>query len=273
MNGLTIFSHSLRQVVGNLNMAVRISWWFVAIVLAVMVVGMVVLPDWLLAALKGAPYEEADIAGGEAILFLIGTLAALVFSAWAISLIAIVWHRYILLEEVPQGIIPYRGDFRIGRYFWYGVGIYLIAGLVVALVGSVLGMAFGVGAVSMMSDASSGSIVGAAFLIGLVLGVAVTVLYLRLALILPAVALDEGLTIGGAWEASAGYTGAIVVTALVLTFLNIIVGTVLEMASGTVLPEWLYYVLSGGFNWFYFMLNISILSTLYGHIVQKREVY
>ena len=178
-----------------------------------------------------------------------------------------------MLEEIPQGIIPYRGDFRIGRYFWYGVGIYLIAGLMVAVVGGVLGVAFGGGAVSILSDASTGGVIGGAFLIGLVLGVAVTVLYLRLALILPAVALDEGLTIREAWEASAGYTGAIIVLALVLTFLNIIVGTGLEMANGTVLPGWLYFVLSGGFNWFYFMLNISILSTLYGHIVQKREVY
>jgi hypothetical protein len=48
---------------------------------------------------------------------------------------------------------------------------------------------------------------------------------------------------------------------------------VLISAQGNVALSLFVSFASLAFQWFYFMLNISILSTLYGHIVQKREVY
>jgi len=47
----------------------------------------------------------------------------------------------------------------------------------------------------------------------------------------------------------------------------------LSAVAGSNGASFLVTVLGLGFQWFYFMLNISVLSTLYGHIIEKREVY
>ncbi|MBL1434586.1 MAG: hypothetical protein COB08_000095 [Rhodobacteraceae bacterium] len=277
MNGLTILSHSFRQVTGNLGMAIRVSGWLVAI--CVIGGGMLVStqPEWLNAALNQNMEGMADASsnsGGSAGLVLLLTLAVTVFLFWSVSLVAIVWHRFILLEEIPQGIIPYRKEFRIGRYFWLGVGISLLAGLVVVLVSGILGAAFGPFLVSSMQGMAGGQgsgMVGIGFLMGLLVGTIVAVLYLRMALVLPAVALDDSLTIRQAWGDTSGHTWAIVGLALALAFINMVVPMVINLAFGEMF--WVSLAAMGLYQWFYFMLSISILSTLYGHIVQKREVH
>lgn len=276
MNGLTIFNHSARQVTGNLGMAIRVSWWFVAIILVAVIVAFLLIPEDVLSALDQTPEEIADnlsISGGSALLLILAAIAAAVFIFWAASLIAIVWHRYILLEEMPIGTIPYRKEFRIGRYFWYGVGVTLLTLIVGMVIGGFLLMILGPGAMSSLEANQLGGGLALGIIGALITGIIVTVFYLRMALILPAVALEEGLTIGKAWEASKGYSGAIAGAAVMLTILNIVVGFIFEFLLAFGLPELLVSVFDLAFNWFYFMLNISILSTLYGHIVQKREIY
>ena len=272
MNGINIFNHSVRQITGNLGMAIRVSWWFVAFVILAVVALYLLAPDDLLLALNKSPEyiaENLSMSGSGVLLLSLAVIAAVVVSLWSISLIAIVWHRYILLEENPVGTIPYNKDFRVGRYFWYGVGISLLAGIVAMVVGGFLIMIFGPSA--MQSTSGAGALLG---LLGvLIVGLIVTVLYLRMALILPAVALEEGLSLGKAWEASKGYTSAIAGAAVMLTILNMVAGFVLGFLPDIGIPGLLVSALELAYNWFYFMLNISILSTLYGHIVQKREVY
>lgn len=277
MNGLTIFSHSLRQVTGSLGVAIKVSGWLVAIYVIIGGMFYWLRPDWLIALLnqdaKGME-NAADFSGGSLGLFFLLVIALSIFLLWAISLVAIAWHRYILLEEIPQGIIPYRMGFHVGRYFWYGLGISLLAVLAVGIVSGILGMIFGPFFMSTMGNAAGapgGGAFAIGFLSGLIVGIVITVLYLRMALVLPAVALDERLTIGQAWVETSGYTGAIIVLALVLAFINTVVPMVINVAFAELI--WLDLALSGLFQWFFFMLNISVLSTLYGHIVQKREVY
>ncbi|HIP24355.1 MAG TPA: hypothetical protein EYG79_12295 [Rhodobacteraceae bacterium] len=214
--------------------------------------------------------DAVDLTGASVGLVLLLILVATVFLFWSVSLVAIVWHRYILLEEIPQGVIPYRADFRIGRYFWLGVGISLLAALVVGILSGILGMIFGPLFMNSMQGVASGA-AGVGFLMGLLVGTIVAVLYLRMALVLPAVALDDRLTIGQAWEQTSGHTGAIIGLALALAFVNMVVPMVINLAFGE--SVWINLAFMGLYQWFYFMLGISILSTLYGHIVQKREVY
>ena len=277
MNGLTILAHSFRQVSGNLGMAIKVSGWLV--VLYVIGGGLLMwqMPDWMDAAMAQDPQSmvnAADLSGGSVGLVFVGMLVAAIFLLWSISLVAIVWHRYILLEEVPRGLIPYRSDFHVGRYFWYGAGISLLAALAVGVVTIFLGMIFGpffMGSMQGMATGQSAGLGGVSLLVGIVLGTIIAVLYLRMALILPAVALDESLTIGQAWAQTSGYTGAILSLALALAFINAVVPLVITLAFGELV--WINMLLTGLYQWFYFMLGISILSTLYGVIVQKREVY
>ena len=263
MNGLAIFSHSFRQVSGNLGMAIKVSGWLVAVVI-ILFTGL--SQTGTLAGLEVNGPNVGQMAIGGSLVILAGA----VFLFWGVSVVAIAWHRYILLEEIPRGVIPYRADFRVGRYFWYGVGISLLAVLAVAIVSGILGVVVGPFFMESMQEPTGGLSTGA-FVLGLFVGTIVVVLYLRMALVLPAVALEEGLTIGQAWATTSGHTAAIVVLALILSLINSVVPMVISIAMAD-LPL-LNVVLNGLYQWFYFMLSISVLSTLYGHIVQKREVY
>jgi len=277
MNGLTILAHSFRQVSGNLGMAIKVSGWLVVVYVIISFALLNMAPDFLQAALNqdaDGLTRAAEAMDGNGGLFFLSFLAALVFLIWSVSLIAIVWHRYILLEEMPRGIIPYRKGLRVFRYFWFGFVISLLAGVVFVILGIISGIIFGPfleGALPNGAQGLSAGLSVTTFLIGLLIGLIVFVVYLRMALILPAVALDERLTIGQAWGETSGFTGAIIVLALALSFISAVVPMVITFAFGSM--PWVDTVLSGLFQWFYFMLNISVLSTLYGHIVQKREVY
>lgn len=274
MDGVTIFNHSARQILGNLGMALRVSWWFIAILLALLFMLFQMLPAGFIAALRLPPEEmgAALAAAGLPAGFILAAIVTMIFVLWSVSLIAIVWHRYILLEEIPAGIIPYRKDFRVGSYFWTGIGISLLAALVAMLIGGILVMILGPGiAASMQGGGGGGALLG--LLGALVTGIIVTVFYLRMALILPGVALEDGLTLAQSWEASKGFSGAIAMVAVMMTVLNIVMGFLVDIFPQSGAAGMLRAGLQLAFNWFYFMLNISILSTLYGHIVQKREVY
>ncbi|MCF6271997.1 MAG: hypothetical protein L3J37_02230 [Rhodobacteraceae bacterium] len=267
MNGMTIFNHSVRQITGNLGMAIKISGWFVMLVILMLLVGYWLIPPELLGMITSPPEEmmtQLPVPLGEATTFMLLLAVAAVALSWGGALIAIVWHRYILLEEIPRGTIPYNPNYRIGKYFWSGVGIWLLITLAVILLGGLL-----IGILSLLTGGGVLAVLTSA----LVTGVLITALYLRMALILPAIALQENLTIGQAWEQSAGSFGAIAVLALMLTILSIVADFIIEFLAGVGLPVLIISALQLGFAWFYFMLNISVLSTLYGYLVQKREVY
>ncbi len=271
MNGLTILSHSFRQVSGNLGMAIKISGWLVLIASIGGGLMLWAAPDWLTAAMDQnaeGMMDAVDFSGSNVGVVMGLFIAAMVFLFWGVTLVAIAWHRYILLEEVPQGLVPYRKEFQVGRYFWLGIGISLLATLVVGLVSVILGMIVGPFVASTTTGQGVG---GISFFMSLLMGVILAVIYLRMALVLPAVALGGQLTIGQAWTQTSGYTGAIFVLALALAFINAVVPIVITLVLGELV--WINMAAVVLYQWFYFMLSISVLSTLYGHIVQKREVY
>ena len=273
MNGLAIFSHSLRQVTGNFGMAIKLSGWLVLIYAAAFGTLYLATPNLLSATLIQDPYGvqgAAATAGSDSVFFLLLFVLAAVFMFWGISVVAIAWHRYILLEEVPRGIIPYRKEFPVGRYFWYGVGVSLLAVLAVAIISAILGRAIGPYFLQVLQAPSGGASIGA-FLLGLFVGTIALMLYLRMALVLPAVALEGQLNIRQAWTTTSGHAAAIVVVALILALINVVVPPMINLVTAA-LPL-MNSALNGLYQWFYFMLNISVLSTLYGHIVQNREVY
>lgn len=271
MNGLTILSHSFRQIKGNLAVAVMVSAWLVAIYVAALAVLFRYMPEWLAAAIAqdSARMEAAlDFSGQSVGMAAALLLLALVFLLWAASLVAITWHRYILLEEAPKGFLPNPSNFPIGKYAWRGLGITFLAALAAGLVGGVLAM--------IMGPASFGATATPAGLMTelarqFITNIVMLVLYLRMALVLPSLALGAGLTIGQAWEKSTGYTGAILGLAVLLALINGVVPLLISLLFGQLV--WIEMALNGAFLWFYFMLNISVLSTLYGYIVQQREVH
>ncbi len=260
MNGLTILAHSFRQVTGNLGMASRISGGF-----------------WIL--LLGASFAYGLIAGLSQSMFLsiLFGIALIIFLVWGISLVAVVWHRFILLEELPSGFLPYREGLRVWPYFWYGIGIAII--VILALLALLFASTIVMDAEDMLAafGQNTNSVALKDIALRFVVGLLASLIYLRLALILPAVALEEQMTLGDSWGETKGFSFAILVIAVMLALLNsggaIFYGVAVMSVHNSPALLMLVSIAFLLFQWFYFMLNISVLSTLYGHIVQKREVY
>lgn len=260
MNGITIFMHSFRQVLGNLAMAARISGglWIILIIAAV-AYGVIV-------ALSGSVFF--------AIMFGIAMLIALI---WGVSLIAVLWHRFILREERPSGFIPSAKGLPVWPYFWYGFGIAIIVFILLFVILLIAGLFMEPGAVLRAFDQQNVSMELSDIGLRAVISILATALYLRLALVLPSVALEEKVTIGESWGETKPFLGAIVMVAILLTVFNGVVMVIFGLVMSSFAPDGAASVVISLllvlFQWFYFMLNISILSTLFGHIVQKRDIY
>jgi hypothetical protein len=259
-NGMTIFLHSWRQVVGNLGMAVRASGGV-----------------WLLLFGAGVVLTLAAILSGSQFLAALFMITFVVMAVWGVSLVAVVWHRYILLEEPPAGFVPMRDGMNIWPYFWSGIGITFIGSLVLMLLYFLATLFVEPSWIQQAFFAQPVSMQPAHILMRWAVGMLVTVIYLRLALALPAIALDKKLSFAASWQSTKPYFGAIVNVSFILSLFNAVVmlvyGAALDAVAGSAGVRMVVVVLGLGFQWFYFMLNISILSTLYGHIIEKREVY
>ena len=260
MRGLTILLHSFRLVTGNIGMAIRISWWLG--------------PAILIAIILMVALIESDMYP----VFVMLAIALVPFFIWSISLIAVVWHRYILLAEIPKGIFPYRKGLSIWRYFWHGLGI----GLLLILIGMVLGFILTV----IFSQIAPISLV----LLPIITFIIMMVIFYRIALILPSVAIDETLSLADAFRESRGFTWDITVMVILVVLaniaINIMIGVIFELPAKTDTSSFdpnattvltgvsyiLYMVISVTFTWFTSILNISILTTLYGYIVERRQI-
>lgn len=185
-----------------------------------------------------------------AILF-IGVVMLFTF-AW----IAVAWHRFVLLEEYP-GLIPAVTDRPIWPYVWRTLGLGVLLFVIILFLSVILGIV-----VPLMPSAALGLV---AFLIGTV----VTYVWLRSALILPAVAVGEDLTLRDAWTASAPQARAISGAAAILVALNLLVGLV---QSAIVSPGPVGIGISLAVTWVTLMVGTSILTTLYGHLIQNRPL-
>lgn len=253
MKGLQIFRHSVRQVFGNFAAALRVSGILYLVQAAVgLAVGVSAFTDR--EAMQGMMRRgEFPWLG-----FLVVLVVAIVTSLW----IAVAWHRYVLKAEQSGVVPPFRGD-RIIAYFGKSLLIFVIL-IPIAFVMVIVASVF-VSPLAMSGMMMAAAVVGA-FVIYLPVGV----VGLRLSSILPGVALGETRGVGDGWAATKGEAGALVV----VTVLSIALALVLNMPQQFILeagsvPALIWQLISG---WIVLMVGISVLTTLYGHYIEKREL-
>lgn len=240
MLGLKIFVHSLRMVLRNWREALRI---FLVPNLAIGLLAFVILGS-----------------GGKPISGLAAVLATVVALAWVYILFwcIVSWHRFVLLEEMPQGWNP---PARFDR-----VLAYVGRGFLLALIISACVIPFGFLVVPAMS------IVPLAVLqiITMALTVGVAVLGFRLVAILPAAAIGTPLKMGDAFRATSGATGTLLVLVLISGAVSYLIDLTapalisVSPAVGTVLYLLVYSIMA--------VVNISILTTIFGHYVEGRSI-
>lgn len=178
---------------------------------------------------------------------------------------AIFWHRYALLTGDERGTVTSPGTAVFGQYF-KGLLVIVLVIFVVAFFGSIA-----IAAIGFILSAALGTI--GAVVLGLAsLGIWVAIAWIafRISLILPAAALGHRMGYRESWEATRSVGRDLFVLMILLFVVSIIIQLAVS-GVGFVLPfvSVILAVLQGAFG---ALLYVSVLSTLYGHLVQGRPL-
>lgn len=252
MKGWLIFKHAFGMVLRNWREALQIG---LVPALLVVAFSVVVLRSAAVELFQGVNPEDMDyvfsrpqVVSGVLVVWLV----AMVSMLWII----VNWHRFVLLEEFPTGWLP---PFRLGPVLGY-LGRIILLGVLALLFMIPVGMVAGL------------------FLVIPVLGVvALGAMYIFLAIalyrvvvILPACAVEKPVSLSTAFNATKGANFDIFILMLVSFGVNILLQLVVLAVSaivpllGALVSIPVFLALS--------LVNVSVLTTFYGHYIEGRPI-
>lgn len=233
-----ILQHAVALLGRNLGTALRLS------------IGPLVLVWMLDLAVRGRSGGGALALDGAAS-WALGLLQALIL-AW----LAVAWHRFVLLEEAPVGLLPrLHGPETLTYAMWT-----FLAQVALALFAMTGGRALAEAAAALPWPG------GLALALAIAVGFAWT--GLRLGLVLPAAALGRRLDLAEAWRLSAPAAGRLWGVAAAVMAAGML-GPWLALAWA---PPLLHAALGLAVAWAGLMLGLCLLTTLYGHLVERRSL-
>lgn len=196
-----------------------------------------------------------------------GRLTAVFLLSFLIGLwAAAAWHRFILMAERPRGFLPsvpwpvYWAFVR--KSLWVGVLIFLLIVLASVVYGVVIGFASGI------TKRPPGLVAQA---IGLCLSVPIMVLTLRLAVNLPAAAVQSPHGMTEIWKAMSDLFWTLLGLLLALTLLRYLAGEALSLLGLTPLTT-PGLVVAAVLESLLAILSLSIVTTLYGRYIEGRAL-
>ena len=244
MTGWDIFKKSVGQIYYNLGDAIRLTGllWTVGYIISL-------FPTFLWSA-------EMPPELGNSLIFAITMAINLICMMW----IAVLWHRFMLLEENIDSIVPRWS----GGLVWSYIKTAFIVGLIIVLASVVPFLIF-----SYFSPLFFGISVWLGYAILAILGLLIYYFSLRISLVLPAVAIEKPITIGDSWRITQPASAAILVASMILVLFSILLQTPFgTLSAGSVINLILSFIT----GWISVMLGVSILTTLYGHLVENRPL-
>ncbi len=257
-----VLSHALRSVLNNIRFAWHVSWPWLALLLPLGLAA-----DFLLPHIDPEATDPAAIArNGQTALGLLalGALSMLVFSSIAVS-----WHRYILMDEIPQGMTRLRLDRVVWRYFGNTLLVVLIvtvASIPLVAVVSLATVVIGLGA-----GAASGLTMAAAGLFAIPLSY-------RLMVKLPAIAIgNDGFTMREALAKTTGSSLQLCMAGVIVIIAALLIGTLLGgfavlLGAGSGGPgAFVASVVQQLVSWFVTIFTVTFLTSLYGFFVEGRD--
>lgn len=251
MLGWQIFLHSVKMVLRNLKEALQISS-VPALIGCVIIIALSVVFGISFEDISTEPNGFPDAAS-------VGTVAGFMLSVFVTVFaimfwIAVSWHRFVLLEEYPSGLLP---EFRFDRIIAY-FGRVVLLGVVMVL---------GYLPVIVALPLLSGSFEFALFAVYILF---LIVCFYRWAPILPAAAIGQPISLGQAWNSTAGAGGAILVLMLAAVAFQFVVQFALALLAAIPVFGFLIGVFVGILV--LPLINVSILTTMYGVFIEKREL-
>jgi hypothetical protein len=256
MDGIRIFVHAVRMVLGNLETALRIAGALLIVQLALTLMA----GDGYF---MSEPMQQPMMYGmqGSFLAFVLGVLQIL-FGLW----IAVAWHRFILLEETPGAYLPAWNGVAIWAYFKAGVLLAFV--VIIAVIPMMLIAGLVLFPFVAVNPAEPSLFVG---LLGfLIMYLPAAYFAYRLSPILPSAAIGEKIGLKDAWVE----TSPSGMSFVALTVVSVVAGWLIflpaMLLAGHVLT--LALIWSAVAQWLTVLVGASILTTIYGHYVQKRDL-
>ncbi len=256
-----IIRHAFRMIYDNLGQALRVSVgpYLILVIASVVAITLADLPTAFVVD------PSAGVPVGLSPLVFLAIIALLVFGLFVFGWVAVSWHRFILLEEYA-GALPAVA----GRPIWPYVGRMMLYGFFVVIAAIPIFFVFGLVAAPFASGPNdSQPVIVVGFFVFLASAL-LTFIWFRIALALPGVAVGKPISIGEAWSATSSMAGTIFGVAFLLMGINGIAGLVVGQVSA-LLPI-IGFVLNILVQWVTLMLGVSILTTFYGHLIEKRPL-
>ncbi len=259
-NAMAIIAHALRMLVVDPATTFRVVLPALVMVMGSAIASAALVPDALRPFyVKTAP-EDLPGLSSALILLLLGLVGLIGY-----ALMAILWHRHVLLNgpERDNALKPGKGI--VMGYLWRGIIVGLVQFMVVVPIAIVMAAA---GGASLAGGTPPNLVVFA--LIGFLAGVVFIWVALRISVVLPAAALGTAMPVGASWQATQPASQSLWGVAAILAGLNAAV----SLASTLVMPEApgarlvlesMIYVIEG-------LIFISVLTTLYGHLIEHRPL-
>lgn len=251
MSGFRLFRHAVLMVIDNIAVALRISFLpFLGLGAATYFVAVFLVQ-------AAPPGTEGAGATSVSVILALLTLYVIVY-VW----VAVGWHRYVLLSIEPGPAWPLWSGAKIWAYVVAVlrlIPLSLLLGLIAGIIFSIPAAIFNNGSVS----TNDGTV------LGFLLGVTISYIAMRLSLVLPAAAIGEFMRVPDAWAKTKSFSKPIFVAALCVGVLTAIPNLLLLTPLAPILGSVMYSLVA---QWFILMLGISMLTALYGHIVEGREL-
>ena len=264
MQGWLIFKHAVVMLWGNKAVAFRLG--FVPLIIATISITAFVVLFSDLGLMQETLFGRSSSATQPQILpdqlgeFYTGILGflllSMIFTIWVI----VAWHRFILLEEDPTGFVtPFNGD-RILAYLGQILKLFLVGFLISLPFGAVFGLVLAV---------SPSTLIAGLFVLSAVFFAWLVLVFYRLSITLPASAIGRPISLREAWRATEGTWWVLFVLVLLAGLTQMLIQFVVSLLL--VVPL-LGFAVNLLISFAIGMLNASILTTLYGHYIEGRDL-
>lgn len=181
-----------------------------------------------------------------------------------LSWVAVTWHRFVLMDEEPNFIPTFSG-----KPVWPYLRRLLMIILQVILAMLPLLMILLLGGQALGRFIMGNPII--MMLINFGLSIVFSFFWIRISLSLPATAVGEKMGSFDALNESKKASSTIWIFALLLTVFNTAIGIGFPFLL-YYLPDFLVFFLTIVYQWFVVMFGISILTTLFGHLIEGRPL-
>lgn len=268
---LQIVLHTFRMIFGNIGQALRVS---VVPNIILIVATFFAFGSLGLGFYGGTGTSTPALPSGFSIFMM---LLLLPLSLFVFAWVAVGWHRFILLEEYA-GIAPAVAGRPIWPYVWKSILLALLLMVIVVPIMLVFGGIIGATATDSIADgaviatdgwdASGGASFGMMLLFGLI-AIPVSYVAMRWGVALVSTALGQNMGFFEAW----GKTKPVALVVLGIVVILMAINLVLQLIVTVLSPLPLIPDLVGiATSWLTMMLGISILTTIYGHVIEGRPL-